>query len=100
MDTIRIVLMISIIIVVVLVFKEQVTDIIFNLFEKMANKQVFGTLVAKNVEVTYNVFGGNGCPLRKGEMPMYVTYENLIQLGLFVVALIGLIYEISHKDKK
>ena len=40
-------------------------------------------------------------PLEKGVMPMqYVTYENLIQLGLFVIALIGLVYKISHKDKK
>ncbi len=31
---------------------------------------------------------------------MYVTYDNLIQIGLFIVALVGLIYEISHKDKK
>ena len=33
-------------------------------------------------------------------MPMYVTYEDLIQIGLLVVALVGLIYQISHKDKK
>ena len=40
-------------------------------------------------------------PLEKGGMPMeFVTYENLIQIGLFLVALIGLVYEISHKDKK
>ena len=40
-------------------------------------------------------------PLRKGEMPMqYVTYDSLIQIGLFIVALIGLVYKISHKDKK
>ena len=32
---------------------------------------------------------------------MYVTYENLIQIGLFIVALIGLVYKIkSDKDKK
>ncbi len=33
---------------------------------------------------------------------MYVTYENLIQIGLFIVALIGLIYKIKsdNKDKK
>ena len=50
----------------------------------------------------YTGIGGNGCPLRKGEMPMYVTYEELIQIGLFLVALIGLIYEIisNKKDKK
>ena len=32
-------------------------------------------------------------------MPMYVTYSDLIQIGIFIVALIGLIYEI-FKDKK
>ena len=33
---------------------------------------------------------------------MYVTYSDLIQIGLFIVALIGLIYEIirSKKDEK
>ncbi len=33
---------------------------------------------------------------------MYVTYENLIQIGLFIVALIGLIFKIKsdNKDKK
>ncbi len=30
----------------------------------------------------------------------YVTYDNLIQIGLLLVALIGLVYKISHKDKK
>lgn len=30
----------------------------------------------------------------------YVTYDNLIQIGLFVIALIGLVYKISQKDKK
>ncbi len=30
---------------------------------------------------------------------MYVTYEDLVQIGIFIVALIGLIYEI-YKDKK
>lgn len=30
----------------------------------------------------------------------YVTYDNLLQMGLFLVALIGLVYKICHKDKK
>ena len=39
--------------------------------------------------------------MRKGEMPMeYVTYDVLIQLGLLIVAIIGLVYKISHKDEK
>ena len=32
-------------------------------------------------------------------MAMYVTYSDLIQIGIFIVALISLIYEI-FKDKK
>ena len=32
---------------------------------------------------------------------MYVTYDNLIQLGVLIVAIIGLVYEVVHKrDKK
>ncbi len=31
---------------------------------------------------------------------MYVTYDDLIQLGLLMVAIIGLVYKICHKDKK
>lgn len=30
----------------------------------------------------------------------YVTYDNLIQLGLLIVAIIGLVYEISHRKTK
>ena len=32
-------------------------------------------------------------------LPMYVTYVDLIQLLIFIVALVGLIYEI-FKDKR
>ncbi len=31
---------------------------------------------------------------------MYVTYDALIQIGLLIVAVIGLALEISRKDKK
>lgn len=42
-----------------------------------------------------------GLPSRRkeGGMPMYVTYADLIQLLIFIVALVGLIYEI-FKDKR
>lgn len=45
---------------------------------------------------------GNSCLLEKGGMPMYVTYDSLIQIGLLLVALIGLVYKIisDKKDKK
>lgn len=40
-------------------------------------------------------------PLRKGvDAYMYVTYDNLIQFGLLIVAIIGLVIKIGHKDKK
>ena len=47
------------------------------------------------------------CPLRrgvpsrrkKGGVPMYVTYQDLTQIGILLVTLISLIYEI-YKDKK
>lgn len=31
---------------------------------------------------------------------MWVTYSDLIQLGLLIVSIIGLVYKISHDDKK
>ena len=48
------------------------------------------------------LFNQEGMSLRTKErraMPMYVTYADLIQLLIFIVALVGLIYEIS-KGKK
>ena len=30
---------------------------------------------------------------------MYVTYQDLVQIGMFIVALVGLVYEI-FKDKR
>lgn len=33
------------------------------------------------------------------EMPMYVTYSDLIQIGIFIVALVGLCYTIFGKRK-
>jgi len=39
--------------------------------------------------------------LREGLMPMnYVTYSDLIQIGILVVTLIGLVYEIVHNKNK
>ena len=45
---------------------------------------------------------GKVVPLReRGRMPMqYVTYEVFIQFCLLIVAIIGLVFKISHKDKK
>lgn len=43
-----------------------------------------------------------GFPLRTKErraMPMYVIYSDLIQIGIFIVALVGLCYTIFGKRK-
>jgi hypothetical protein len=42
------------------------------------------------------------CPMGTKErraMPMYVTYTDLIQIGIFIVALVGLCHQI-FKDKR
>lgn len=45
--------------------------------------------------------GGAVAPCRKGVLPMqYVTYEVLIQLGLLIVGIIGLVYEITRENGK
>lgn len=31
---------------------------------------------------------------------MYVTYPDLVQIGIFIVALVTLVYEITKGDKK
>ncbi len=46
------------------------------------------------------MFGGANPPdERKEGLPMYVTYSDLIQIGIFMVALVGLCYKI-FKDKR
>ena len=32
-------------------------------------------------------------------MPMYVTYQDLVQIGIFIVALVGLLYQIFRGKK-
>ena len=44
-------------------------------------------------------FGGTNPPDERKAMPMYVTYADLIQIGIFIVALVSLCYEI-FKDKR
>ena len=47
-----------------------------------------------------SIFGGANPPdKRKEGLPMYVTYSDLIQIGIFIVALVGLCYTI-FKGKK
>ena len=43
--------------------------------------------------------GANPPDERKEGLPMYVTYSDLIQIGIFIVALVSLCYEI-FKDKR
>ena len=38
--------------------------------------------------------------MERRAMPMYVTYADLIQIGIFIVALIGLIYAIVKGKEK
>ena len=38
--------------------------------------------------------------LERRAMPMYVTYADLIQIGIFIVALIGLCYAIVKGKEK
>ena len=46
------------------------------------------------------VFGGANPPdERKEGMPMYVTYQDLVQIGMFIVALVGLCYTIFRGRK-
>ena len=47
-----------------------------------------------------SIFGGANPPdERKEGLPMYVTYSDLIQIGIFIVALVGLICEIFKGRK-
>lgn len=47
-----------------------------------------------------DVFGGANPPdERKEGMPMYVTYQDLVQIGIFIVALVGLLYQIFRGKK-
>ena len=47
-----------------------------------------------------SIIGGANPPdERKEGKPMYVTYQDLVQIGIFIVALVGLCYQI-FKDKK
>lgn len=40
-----------------------------------------------------HVFGGANPPDEKeGGMPMYITYSDLIQVGIFICALVGLCF--------
>jgi len=46
-------------------------------------------------------FGGANPPDQRGKegLPMYVTYQDLIQIGIFIVALVGLCYTIFKSRK-
>ena len=44
--------------------------------------------------------GANPPDERKEGVPMYVTYSELIQIGIFIVALISLCYQIFKSNSK
>ena len=45
-------------------------------------------------------FGGANPPdERKEGKPMYVTYQDLVQIGIFIVALVSLLYQIFKGRK-
>ena len=49
-------------------------------------------------KLCYYVFGWERFPFTKGGVPMqYVTYQDLIQIGILIVAVIGLFHEINKK---
>ena len=37
---------------------------------------------------------------RKGGLPMMITYSDLVQTGIFIVALVGLCYQIFNGKRK
>ena len=46
------------------------------------------------------IFGGANPPdERKEGKPMYVTYQDLVQIGIFIVALVSLLYQIFKGRK-
>ena len=55
---------------------------------------------SQNTEkAVYPLRRGNPPDERKEGLPMYVTYSDLIQIGIFIVALVGLICEIFKGRK-
>ena len=55
----------------------------------------------EHIKAAYPLFYGGANPPdeRKEGLPMYVTYSDLIQIGIFICALVGLCYQI-FKGKK
>ena len=43
--------------------------------------------------------GANPPDERKEGKPMYVTYQDLVQIGIFIVALVGLYYTVFRGKK-
>ena len=44
--------------------------------------------------------GGANPPEERRALPMYVTYSDLIQIGIFIVALVGLCYTVFKGKRK
>ena len=54
----------------------------------------------QRAKAAYPPFGGATLQTKERRaMPMYVTYPDLIQIGIFIVALVGLCYTIFRGRK-
>ena len=55
----------------------------------------------EHIEAAYpsNFGGANPPDERKEGKPMYVTYQDLVQIGIFIVALVRLLYQIFKGRK-
>lgn len=66
--------------------------------------ELHGTLTSRKVRThkrrsTLYLGGANPPDERKEGLPMYVTYSDLIQIGIFIVSLVGLCYAIFKGRK-
>lgn len=59
------------------------------------------TWETRELKAAYPPVLSEGLPSRRkeGGMPMYVTYPDLIQVGIFIVALVSLLYQIFREKK-
>ncbi len=60
-----------------------------------------GNQRAKAAYLSYSLEGIKALRTKEGRaMPMYVTYTDLIQVGIFIVALVGLCHTIFMEKRK
>ena len=56
---------------------------------------------SEHIKAAYPPIFGGANPLdeRKEGKPMYVTYQDLVKIGIFIVALVSLLYQIFKGRK-